>query len=369
VKRTTWVLTGTVALGVVAVLGAVIALSGADSTPGDAQAAPVSTATVQKGELSTTVSQSGTLTYRAQPDGSPYAVINQATGTYTQLPEAGDKVGCGGVLYRVDDRPVLMLCGTVPVYRALHTGDAGPDIRQLNRNLHQLGYDAGAGIDPDDDHFTAQTQKALGKLQHDKGLSGSGSLATGDAVFLPDPVRIAEVAGKLAGSAQPGTQVLDATSDTLQVNVALDASQQGAVHPGDRAEITLPSNQSATGKVDRLGTVAQAPAGQGSNAGQRGAGGATIPAYISLDEPGAARGFDEAPVQVDITSKGVENALSVPVTALVGKSGGGFAVEVVRDGGRRDLVAVDLGLFDSSGGRVAVQGDLREGDLVVVPSS
>jgi hypothetical protein len=64
----------------------------------------------------------------------------------------------------------------------------------------------------------------------------------------------------------------------------------------------------------------------------------------------------------------VASALSVPVTALVGKSGGGFAVEVVRAGERRDLVAVRLGLFDTGGGRVQVEGDLREGDRVVVPS-
>ena len=108
-----------------------------------------------------------------------------------------------------------------------------------------------------------------------------------------------------------------------------------------------------TGKVDRLGRVAQAPAGQDGNAG-----GATIPAYISLDDPEKARGLDQAPVQVDITTEGVESALSVPVTALVGKSGGGFAVEVVRAGGRRELVAVKLGLFDTAGGRVQVEGDL-----------
>ena len=63
------------------------------------------------------VSQDGTLTYRARSDGSPYSVINQARGVYTSCPTSGDKVGCGGVLYRVDDRPVLLLCGTVPAYR------------------------------------------------------------------------------------------------------------------------------------------------------------------------------------------------------------------------------------------------------------
>jgi hypothetical protein len=52
------------------------------------------------------VSLNGTLTY-------------QATGTYTELPDEGDKVDCGDVLYWVDDEPVLLLCGTVPAYRHL----------------------------------------------------------------------------------------------------------------------------------------------------------------------------------------------------------------------------------------------------------
>jgi hypothetical protein len=136
------------------------------------------------------------------------------------------------------------------------------------------------------------------------------------------------------------------------------------VKKGDRAQITLPGNKSVTGKVDRLGRVAQVPAGQNNNVGA-----ATIPAYISLDDPQEARGLDKAPVQVEITTKGVASALSVPVTAIVGRSGGGFAVEVVRGGGRRELVAVKLGLFDTAGGRVQIDGDLRQGQQVVVPSS
>jgi hypothetical protein len=41
----------------------------------------------------------------------------------------------------------------------------------------------------------------------------------------------------------------------------------------------------------------------------------------------------------------------------------------VRGDGRRELVAVKLGLFDTASGRVQVEGDVREGDRVVVPSS
>ena len=90
-------------------------------------------------------------------------------------------------------------------------------------------------------------------------------------------------------------------------------------HPG-ASLITLPGRQLVTGKLARLGRVAQVPAGQQNNSK---AAAATIPAYISLDDSANAQGLDQAPVQVAITTGGVDSALSVPVTALVGKSGGG----------------------------------------------
>jgi hypothetical protein len=350
VRRNGWLLTGAAVLVALGVTGGVVGVSGGEQAT--AQAAPANTASVEKGRLSAAVSQDGTLTYRARPDGSPFSAINHARGTYTELPEVGDEVGCGGVLYRVNDKPVLLLCGTLPAYRALHVGVAGRDVRQLNRNLHVRG-----------DAFTPRTKRALEALQRRRGGRVHGSLGVGDAVFLPEPVRIARVTGQLGGDARPGAQALSATSGTLHVQVNLDPSEQGQVERGDRAQITLPGNTTATGKVVRFGRTAQAPAGQDGGAAD-----ATIPTYISLDDPGRARGLDKAPVQVDIATAGVDDALSVPVTALVGRSGGGFAVEVVRAGGRRDLVAVHVGLFDTAGGRVQVDGDLRAGERVAVPS-
>jgi peptidoglycan hydrolase-like protein with peptidoglycan-binding domain len=364
VRRKTSALAAAAVLVVAAATGGVVVGSGGNKTSA-AQESPANTAKVERGKLSDSVSQAGILTFRARSDGSPYSVINQAPGTYTKLPDNGDKVDCGDVLYRVDDNPVLLLCGTVPAYRDLDEGDQGKDVRQLNRNLHRLGFDADAGvdIDPDDADFTSETKTALEKLQDDKGFEETGKLGIDDAVFLPGAVRIAKVTGQLGGSARPGAPVLSATSNTPEVQIDLDPSQQDALKKGERAQITLPDNTSATGKVDRIGAIAQAPAGQDGSAGS-----VTIPAYIRLDHPAKARGLDQAPVQVDITTKGVQNALSVPVIALVGKSGGGFAVEVVRAGGGRELVAVKLGLFDTGGGRVQVKGDLREGDSVVLPS-
>lgn len=352
-RRRTWAPATAAVLVALAATGGVVAMSDGTKATSAAQGPSASTATVERGPLSAVVSLNGTLSYRARSDGSPYSVINQARGTYTELPEVGAKVDCGDVLYRVDDRPVLLLCGTVPAYRDVHEGDVGRDVRQLNRNLHLPAGKA----------FTGRTKAALKQLQRDKGFDVTGKLALDDAVFLPRPVRIDKVAGELGGSARPGVRVAQATADTLHVRVDLDASQQGEVKKGERAEVTLPGNTSVKGAVARLGRVAQAR--EGKDAGPEAA---TVPAFISLDDPGAARGLESAPVQVDVMTKGVESALSVPVTALVGKSGGGLAVEVVRADGRRELVAVRVGVFDDAHGRVEVEGDLRQGEHVVVPS-
>ncbi|MCW2969954.1 MAG: hypothetical protein JWO23_1081 [Solirubrobacterales bacterium] len=364
-KRKTRLLFGAAVLVAVFVAGGVVVLYGADHASGDAQSAAPNTAQVEQGKLSAVVSQDGILTYKSRPDGSPYSVINGAQGVYTELPEIGDKVDCGDVLYRVDEHPVLLLCGAVPAYRALQTGDAGQDVRQLNRNLHELGYDAKAHVrvEPSENEFTVKTEKALEGLQRSKGLHVTGALGSGEAVFLPESVLVAKVSGELGAPARPGAPVLSATSDALDVQVNFEPSQQSQVKAGDRAQITLPGNTIVTGKVIGFGRIAEASAGQGSGAVE-----ATIPTYIGLDDPRKARGLDRAPVQVEITTAGVDSALSVPVTALVGKSGGGFGVEVVRAGGHRELVAVTVGLFDTGGGRVQVQGDLRAGDRVVVPS-
>ena len=135
-----------------------------------AAAATGSTATVASGRLSSQVYANGTLGYAAQPDGTPYAIVNQRKGAYTSLPAAAHVARCGKQLYRIDDVPVLLLCGGVPAWRSLYEGMEGPDVRQLNRNLVALGYAIEDELDPQSDHFSSATSYALGELQKDRGL-------------------------------------------------------------------------------------------------------------------------------------------------------------------------------------------------------
>lgn len=330
-----------------------------------------STAPVASGRLSSQVYVNGTLGYAARPDGAPYAIVNRRKGAYTSLPHVPRVARCGEALYRVDDVPVLLLCGDVPAWRSLYGGMEGPDVRQLNRNLVALGYATEDELDPRSDRFSSATSYALGELQDDRGLDRAGTtrgtLELGDAVFLPGPLRITDVTATLGTSAGPGAPMGRATSMRRRVDVDLPTTRASSVEVGDAATITLPDNRTTTGVVSRVGTVASAGEAKSGGADSSGA---TIPVAIRLDRPRAVGRLDQAPVGVQITTGRVRDALSVPVTALVALAGGRYAVETVAADGRRELVPVRLGLFDPSGGRMQVEGPgLSAGQRVVVPST
>jgi hypothetical protein len=368
--RRTLLAAGAVALvAAAAVATAVADPFGGDSGDGVARAAAAtdSTATVASGRLSSQVYANGTLGYAAQPDGAPYAIVNRRKGAYTSLPQAARVVRCGRELYRVDDEPVLLLCGNVPAWRSLYAGMEGPDVRQLNRNLVALGYATEDELDPRSDAFGSATSHALGELQEERGRARTSSLKLGDAVFLPGPLRIAKVTATLGTSAGPGTPIAQATSTRRRVDVDLKAAQASSVEVGDAATITLPDNSTTTGVVRRVGTVARAGKTQ---SGGSDSSGATIPVALALDRPRVAGRLDQAPVGVQITTGRVRDALSVPVTALVARAGGGYAVETVAGDGRQELVEVRLGMFDPADGRVQVESPrLSAGQRVVVPST
>ncbi len=381
-------LTAAAVLAAVAVIGGVLITFRPRQQALAAQKPSVNTASVQKRTLSAIVSEDGTLTYRARTDGSPYSVINHARGTYTQLPGLGRVVAQGHVLYRVNDHPVVLLQGSTPTYRTLSEGATGPDVAELNRDLVALGYATRAQLSRMSAAFGAATTTAVRKLQAALGATQTGALALGQAVFEPTAVRVTSVPAQLGGRTQPGQTVMQATSTARQVQVALGASMQTEVAVGDKVTITLPNNQTTPGVVSSVGTVAICPSSSGSggsnasssspgpgtcpSSGSGGSGGSTptISVAVTPSHPAATAKWDEAPVQVGITTAKVPNALVVPVNALLAQSGGSYAVEVVGTGERNHLVTVSLGMFDDADGLVQVTGSgLAAGRKVVVPST
>jgi multidrug efflux system membrane fusion protein len=340
---------GWLALGVLGVGAAVaiviLASGGGSGSP--ANAAPPATATVARRDLVNRDDVSGALDYA---DKSTLA--GQVQGTLTWLPDAGHVVKRGGVLYRVDDDPVVLMYGSVPAWRALSSGVSdGPDVLELERNLAALGYDPGTV----DDHFSSSTAAAVKDWQDDLGLSETGSVDLGRVVFASGPQRVGQVTAHLGG--QASGPLMDVSSTRHVATADLDAAEQTIVHKGDRVLVVLPSGEEVPGRISDVGRVAESS--RTSNSGY------TIPIEVEFGKKTKLPNLDQAPVTVKVASESKKDALSVPITALVAQPGGGYSVEVV-NGGRRFYVPVQTGLFAS--GYVEISGSgLAPGVKVVVP--
>jgi Putative peptidoglycan binding domain len=315
--------------------------------------APTGLATITRRTLSSQDQVNGTLGY-----GGSYTILNMASGVFTRLPSAGQVIEPGKPLYWVDGKPVLLLSGNTPAYRALSEGMSGLDVKELNSDLVTLGYATAADIGAGSDYFSAATATALEKLQNALGVTETGELGLGDAVFEPGALRIKSVTASLGGPAGSGAPVAQASGAGRQVQVALDATQQADVAVGDHVEITLPDDSVTPGVVSGVGKVATS----GSN-------GSTVDVYVRPLRPRDTGSLDQAPVQVAITTGTVHHALVVPVNALLALASGGYAVEEVDARGVHRLIPATVGLFDDADGLVQIEGAaLTAGQRVVVPA-
>jgi hypothetical protein len=324
---------------------------------------PMSLATITSRPLTSQTQVSATLGYAGN-----YTVINQMQGTITSLPAVGQIVRQGQTLYHVNGLPVMLLYGSAPAYRTLSEGLTGADVQELNADLVALGDATTAQIVPSSDYFGTATAAALENLQAALGLAQSGILTLGQAIILPNAVRITSISGNLGGPEQPGQPILQATSTSRQVTINLDAAQQSRVKVGDHVTITLPDNRTTPGVVSSVGTVATTPASsQGSSPGSSTP---TVTVTVRPTDPSATGSLDQAPVQVAITTASVNDALVVPVAALLALSNGGYAVEVADPAGLRRIVPVSIGLFDDADGLVQVSASgLAARQRVVVPAT
>ena len=317
-------------------------------------------ATVTRQNLSAQTDVNATLGYTGS-----YNVINQAQGTFTALPSAGQVISQGQVLYQVNGTPVVLLQGSTPAYRALSEGAdasdvAGADVAELNADLVALGYATTAEIPAGSDEFSWETRQAVERLQAHLGVEQTGTLALGQVVFLPTAVRVTAVSATAGAAAQPGQPALTGTSTTREVTIPLDAAQQSQVKVGDEVTITLPNNQTTPGRVSSVGKVAAIPQGSSTP---------VITVYATPKDPAATGSLDQAPVEVSITTASVQDALVVPVDALLALAGGGYAIQVAGTAGADRLVPVSLGLFDDADGLVQVTGPgLSAGQQTVVPA-
>jgi len=344
------------------------------------------TAAVTRGSLTEQTQEDGTLgdagSYTVVVPGSSGSAGSSGSGasTFTWLPQAGQTIRQGQQIYQVSGTPVVLLYGNVPAYRDLSEGMTGADVTELNTDLIKLGYATAADLGPRSgwNYFSGETAYALGLLQTHLGLTVTGTLPLGQAVFLPGAIQVSGLGTGAVpgGAATPGATVLTGSSLTPVVTMDLDASMQTQVAAGNKVSITLPDGSVTPGVISSISTASTSSSSSSSSSpsssssangsGNSGPSAATITVVVSLTSAKAAGSLNQAPVQVTITTGAVSNVLIVPVDALLAQTGGSYAVEVTGPGGHH-LVKVAPGLFDDAAGTVQVTGNLAPGQRVVVP--
>lgn len=294
--------------------------------------------------------------------GAARQVNSTGDGIVTEAPEPGDVLGPGDVLIRVAQRAIVLVQGTIPMYRELRrtqsgerdaAGDklgdtTGGDVQQLQDYLIGLGLDEDGDIADEFGTFGKATEQAVELWQRYVGHPATGKVDSSQMVFVPDPIRIESA--PLVGARFEDPTVTD-VDPKISANVT--AQQRSYFELGNEVEMEF-ADRTVTG------TVTDVDRQTGSD------GSAQFRIEITPDE-----GSDVDGIEADATAKLIarrviaDDVLTVPVRALVALAEGGWAVQVDSPNGPK-LTAVELG--EVVDGFAEVSG-LAEGDDVLVATT
>ncbi len=344
-------------LGVIAVAVAGTAVWGARATPEPAAASStrLTTVPVTRGSMVAETNVRGTLHY---PSGVP--VTAGPAGVVTMLPSVGAAIAPGGALYSVNTVPVVLLSGPLPAWRDFSAGMTdGDDVRQLEQNLATLGHFR----DAPDTRFTHRTAAAVRRWQKALGVEQTGTVARSSVLFADAPVRVAALSARLGAEVGAGSELYTTSGTQKVVDVDLKLSDQQLAAVGAPVTVVLPDGTELPAAVTNVGAAVERPAPDGSTPE------VVVPVTVALADQASAAAYTQAGVTVQFASTLTDDALTVPIEALVPVDESSFGVEVPgeRDGDRTTILPVTVGSFAS--GRVQISGEgIREGLDVVVPT-
>jgi peptidoglycan hydrolase-like protein with peptidoglycan-binding domain len=342
------VVAGVVAVGAVVAAITVVNLPDAGSSPDLVKSTPVSTTEITEQTLTDRESHGGTLGH-----GDTTTISSRGDGTVTGLPAEGATVIRGAALFRLDNRPVALLYGSLPAYRTLSTGVKGSDVKQFEQNLWALGY-RGFTVDVT---YNASTASAVKHWQKDIGLIKTGSVDPSQIVYATGEVRVDSLSLQVGAMVGPGAAVENVTGTTPLVTVELEMTSARLAKQGAPVQVTPTDGKPVPGRIVKVVTVVS-PGENGD--------GYTTKIHVTIGFTSTVQSPGPAAVTVAFTAGERPDVLAVPVEALLGLAEGGYGVQVVK-GDTTRIVAVETGLF--ADGRVEITGNgLRAGMKVAVPS-
>ncbi|MEV4641071.1 peptidoglycan-binding protein [Actinoplanes sp. NPDC049548] len=347
-RRTAGAVAGVVAVGAVAAAITVFNLPTAEEKPDSAAGAPAATADIVKTTLTDRENHDGTLGH-----GDTTTFSTRGGGTMTWLPSEGATVGRGKALYRLDNKPVTLLYGSLPAYRTLKSGVKGTDVLEFERNLWALGY-RGFTVDKT---YSYSTAVKVREWQKDLGLTRTGTVDPGQIAYADGEVRVDSLSTQVGTVVGPGTAVEKVTGTVPLATVGLDMTSARLAKKGAAVRVTMPDKKVVGGRIIKVVTVVS----PGENAQT-----ATTKIAVTIRFDAKVESAGAAAVSVAFTSGERKNVLAVPVAALLALAEGGYGVQVVENGTTK-IVAVETGLF--ADGKVEIKGNgLQAGMKVAMPS-
>ncbi len=308
----------------------------------------------------------------------------------------GQQIFSGQLLGTVAERPVFVMQGSIPAFRAMSQGTDGIDVTELQQGLQAAGYSTGA--DPAG-HYGAGTAAAVLALYRAAGVAPAippGALtAVARAVALTDSLtrEVASARGKLAAAerAHAPASVIAADKQALAIaRTALSSARTALATARRNAEPSVPPGEVVfVGRlparivaVARPGTMLGQGSGGGGGQASPPAGLATIgsdqarlTAAIGPAESGQLRVGMTASVTSNTTGGGFRARITAVsagrvVLAPVGRLPRGMAGQnvqvVIETGAVKALIVPVASLWTAVSGQTYVQVVLRSGRRVVV---
>jgi peptidoglycan hydrolase-like protein with peptidoglycan-binding domain len=300
----------------------------------------VQTEEITRGDLADEFEYTGVVGF-----GEQWSLPLNPGGIVTHSRAQGEVVDFGTAFIWIDDKPVVLAQGDVPMHRELAlsgTHMTGADVTQLQRFLVSQGYDDDGGLEVDGE-FGTSTRDAVKEWQDASGLDDTGRVDTSQLVFSPTPLRLASE--HRVGTTFDGLQVTDPTA---VVTADTSTRDRAGLPVGGDVAVELADGTVLTGVVSDQERFIQ----EDGSALWR----------STIDVEGPLDG-DETSVLITSTVIAASNVLIVPVSALLAVANGGFALEVQNASGTT-LVQVEVGKVVDT--LAEITGAVEAGDMVVV---
>lgn len=194
---------------------------------------PYLTVIAEEGEVGSTM----TLNAKVMWDREPLPA-SQHQGVVTSVSvNPAQLVGIGAELYRIDNKPVFLARGAVPMYRPIGAGTTGPDVAQLQEFLKETGhYSAGA-----DGKAGSVTVAAITRWQKETGQEATGTVDMGTLIFAHAlPARLEATAELSVGTTlSGGEELVSRVAPTPHVTIQTLPEQAALIPSGVPASLTI----------------------------------------------------------------------------------------------------------------------------------